>query len=104
MSRGDASSILQILFDYLLMFGDVITTGLFAALSTFQVVCGIDDLAARAGIVSSNFPEPSFIPNRLDSFKIGPKFDPMRHRRLKPFKFITGIRFTLAAKFDAPFC
>jgi hypothetical protein len=86
------------------MFGYVITAGLFAALSTFQVVCGIDDLTAWAGIVSSNFLEPLFIPNRVDSLKIGPKLDTMRHCRLKPFQLITGILFTLAAKFDAPFC
>jgi hypothetical protein len=83
--RGYALSILQILFDYLLMFGYVITAGLFAALSTFQVVCGIDDLAPWAGKVSSNFLEPLFISNRFDSFKIDPKLDPMRHCRLKLF-------------------
>jgi hypothetical protein len=96
-----ASSILQILFDYLLVFGYVIATGIFAALSTFQVVGGIDGLAPWAGIVFSNFLEPFFITNRLDSFKIDPELDPMRHFRLESFQVIAGILFTFAAKVDA---
>jgi len=86
------------------MFGYVITAGLFAALSTFQVVCGIDGLASWTGIVSSNFLEPLLISNRFDPFQIDPKLDPMRHCRLKPFQLITRILFTFAAKVDAPFC
>jgi len=97
------SSILQVLLDYLLVFGYVIAARLFAALSTFQVVGGIDDLAPWAGIVSPNFLEPLFITNRLDSFKIDPKLDPMRHCRLKLFQVIAGILFTFAAKVDASF-
>jgi hypothetical protein len=85
------------------MMGYVITVGLFAALSTFQVVCGIDGLTSWTGIVSSNFLEPLFISNRFDSIEIGPQFDPMRHCRLKPSQFITRIIFTFAAKFDSPF-
>jgi hypothetical protein len=85
------------------MFGYVITAGLFAALSTFQIVGGIDDLAPWAGIISPNFLEPLFITNRLDSFKIDPKLDPMRHCRLKLFQVIAGILFTFAAKVDASF-
>ena len=79
------SPILQILLDYLLVFGYVIAARRFAALSTFQVVGGIEGLASWAGIVSSNFLEPLFIPNKLDSFKIDPELDPMRHCRLKLF-------------------
>jgi len=97
----DASPVLQILLDYALVFGYVITTRLFAALSTFQVVRGVDDLASWAGIVLPNFLEPLFIPNKLDSFKIDPKLDPMRHCILKLFQVIAGILFTLAAKIDA---
>ena len=63
-------SILQILLDYLLVFGHVIAARLFAALSTFQVVGGIDGLAPWAGMAFSNFLEPKFITNRLDSFKM----------------------------------
>ena len=86
------------------MIGYVITAGLFTAFSTFKVVCGIDGFASRASIVSSDFLEPKFIPDRLDAFKIDPEFDSMRHCRLKLFQVITGILFTFAAKVDAPFC
>jgi hypothetical protein len=65
------------------VFGYIIAARLFAALSTFQVVGGIDDLAPWAGIVFPTFLEPKFITNRLDSFKIDPKLDPMRHCKLK---------------------
>jgi|GEM_PF-2114704 len=85
------------------MFGYVIAAGLFAALSTFQVVGGIDDLAAWAGIVTPHFLEPLFITNRLDSFKIDPQLDAVRHCRLKLFQVIAGIFFTFAAKVDASF-
>jgi len=81
----------------------VIATGIFTALSTFQIIGGIDDLAPWAGIISSNFLEPLFITNRLDSFKIDPKPDPMRHCRLKSFQVIAGILFTFAAKVNASF-
>jgi len=84
--------------------GYVIAARLFAALSTSQVVGGIDDLAPWAGIVFPNFLEPLFIPNKLDSFKIDPKLDPMRHCILKLFQVIAGILFTFAAKVDASFC
>ena len=77
-----ASPILQILFDLLLVFGYVNAAWLFTALSTFQVVGGIDALASWAGIVFPNFLQPLFIANRFDSFKIDPKLDPMRHCRL----------------------
>ena len=97
-------SILQVLIDRLPMIGYVITAGLFAALSTFQVVGWIKGLASRTGVVFLNFLEPLFITNRLDSFKIDPEFDPMRLCRLKLFQVITGILFTFAAKVDAPFC
>jgi len=97
----DASPVLQILLDYALVFGYVITTRLFAALSTFQVVRGVDDLASWAGIVLPNFLEPLFIADRPDSFEIYPQLDPMRHCRLKLFQVIAGILFTLAAKIDA---
>jgi hypothetical protein len=98
-----ASPTLQILLDYLLVFGYIIAARLFAALSTFQVIGGIDDLATWAGIVSPNFLEPLFITNRLDSFKIDQQLDPMRHCRLKLFQVIAWILFTFAAKADASF-
>jgi hypothetical protein len=85
------------------MIGYVITAGLFAALSTFQVVCGIDGSASCTGIVFSNFLEPLFIADRLDSFKIGPDFYPMRHCSLEHLQVVAGILFTFAAKIDAPF-
>jgi len=99
---GAASSVLQIPFDCLLVFGYVIAAWLFTALSAFQVVGGIDGPALRAGIVSPDFIQPSLIANSLDSFKIGPQFDPMGLFRLKPFQVIAGIAFTFAAKGDAP--
>jgi hypothetical protein len=83
--------------------GYVIAAGLFPALSTFQVVSGIKSLALRTGIGFPNFLEPLFIANRLDSFKIDPKLDPMRHCRLKPFQVIAGILFTFAAKVNSSF-
>ena len=99
-----ASPALQILLDLLPVFCYEIATGLLTALSTFQVVGGIEGFASWAGIVFLNFLEPLFIPNRLDSFKIDPELDPMRHCRLKLFQVIAGILFTFAAKVDAPFC
>ena len=86
------------------MVGYVNTAGFFAALSTFQVIGGIEGLASWTNVVFLDFLEPLFIPNRLDSFKIDPEFDPMRHCRLKLFQVIAGILFTFAAKVDAPFC
>jgi hypothetical protein len=44
------------------------------------------------------------IANRVDSFKIGPELDPMRHGRLKPLQIIAGILFTFAAKVNAACC
>jgi hypothetical protein len=44
-----------------------------------------------------------FIPNRLDSSKVDPEFDPVRHCRLKLFQVIAGILLTFAAKADTPF-
>jgi hypothetical protein len=85
------------------MIGYVGTTGLFATLATFQVVGGIEGLASWAGVVSPDLFEPLLIPNRLDSFKIDPKFDPVRHCRLKLFEVTAGILSTFAAKVDAPF-
>jgi hypothetical protein len=67
-----ASSILQILFDHLLVFGYVTTARLFAAPSTFQVVGGIHDFTSWANVVFPDFLEPLSIANRLDSFKIDP--------------------------------
>jgi hypothetical protein len=86
------------------MIGYVITTWSFAAFSTFQVVGGIEGLASWTGVFFSNLLEPLFIPNRLDSFKIGPKLYPMRHPRLKQFQVIAGILFTFAAKVDTSLC
>jgi hypothetical protein len=86
------------------VFRYVTATGLLTALSTFQVVCRIEGLASRAGVVLPNFFEPLFIANRLDSFKIVPKLHPVRHCRLKQFQFIAGILFTFATKVDVPFC
>jgi hypothetical protein len=85
------------------MIGYVITAGLFATLSTFQVVSGIEGLASWTGILFFYFLEPLFIPNRLDSFKVDPEFDPVRHCRLKLFQLIAWIFFTFAAKVYAPF-
>jgi hypothetical protein len=82
----------------------ITATGLLTALSTFQIVGGIDGSASWTGIVFLNFLKPLFIPNRLDSFKIDPELDPMRHCGLKLFQVIAGILFTFAAKVDAPFC
>jgi hypothetical protein len=76
---------------------------LLTALSASQVVGGIDSLALWAGIISPNFFEPLSIPNRLDSLKVVPKLDPMRHCRLKLCKIIAGIVFTFAAKVDPAF-
>jgi hypothetical protein len=58
-----ASTILQILLDLLLVFGYISAARLLTALSTFQVVGGIEGLASWAGIVFPNFLEPLFIPN-----------------------------------------
>jgi hypothetical protein len=88
--------ILQVLFDRLPMIGHVITAGFFAAPATFQIVGGVDGSASWASIVFSNLLEPSFITNRLDSFKTGPELYPMRHFRLKQFQIIAGICFTFA--------
>jgi hypothetical protein len=85
------------------MIGYIVTAGLFAALSAFQVVGGIKGLASWAGVIFLNFLEPLFIPNRLDSSKVVPEFDPVRHCRLKLFQVITGILFTFDAKVDTPF-
>ena len=83
------------------MIGYVITAGLFAALSTFQVVSGIEGLASWTGVVFLDFLQPLFVPNVLDSFKIDPEFDPMRHCRLKLFQVIARILFTFAAKVNS---
>ena len=96
-------SILQVLIDRLPMIGYVITAGLFAALSTFKVVSGIDGLASWTGVVFLNFLEPLFIPKRLDPSEVDPEFDPMRHCRLKLFHVIAGILFTFTAKVDTSF-
>jgi hypothetical protein len=85
------------------VFGYVTAARLFAALSTFQVVGGIDDLASWTGIVLPNFLEPFSVADRLDSCKIDPQLDPVRHCRLKLSQVIAGILFTLAAKIDASF-
>ena len=76
-------TILQILLDLLPVFCYVTATGLLTAPSTFQVVCRIEGLASRAGVALDNFFEPLFVADRLDSFKIGPDLNPMRHCRLK---------------------
>jgi hypothetical protein len=81
--------------------GYIIATRFFAALSAFQVVGGINGMAPRAGIVPPDFLKPLLITGRPDSFKIVPKLNPMRHRRLKRFEVIAGIFFTCAAKIDA---
>jgi hypothetical protein len=81
----------------------VTATRLLTALSTFQVVGGIEGLASSAGIIFPDFFEPLLIPNRSDSFKVVPKLDPMRHCRLKLCQIIAGILFTFAAKVDPPF-
>jgi hypothetical protein len=62
------------------MLGYITATGLFSALSTFQIVGRIDGSATWTDVVFLDFPEPLFITNRFDSFQIGPKFDSMRHR------------------------
>jgi hypothetical protein len=82
----------------------ITATRLFTALSTLQVVGGIDCSASRTGIVLSDFLEPLFITYRFDSFQIAPKLDPVRHCRLKLFQVVAGILFTLAAKINASFC
>ena len=97
-----ALSILQVLFDHLPMIGDVITARLFTALSTFQVVGGVKGLASWTAVNLLNFLEPLFIPNRLDSSKVAPDFNSVRHCRLKLFQVIAGRLFTFAAKVDTP--
>jgi hypothetical protein len=86
------------------VFSYITATGLITTLPTFQVVGGIEGLTSWAGIIFPDFPEPLFIPNRLDSFKITPKLDPVRHSRLKLLQVITGILYTFTAKVDASFC
>jgi len=81
--------------------GNIIATRFFAALSAFQIVGGINCMAARAGIVPPDFLKPLLVTGRPDSFKIVPKLNPMRHRGLKRFEVIAGIFFTFAAKIDA---
>lgn len=98
-----ASPILQILLDFLLVFGYVTAAGLSATLPTFQVVGGIDSLASWAGMVLPNFLKPLFITNRLDSFEIDPQLNPMRHCGLKLLQVIAEVRFTLGAKVHASF-
>jgi hypothetical protein len=85
------------------MFCYITATRLLTALSASQVVGGIEGLASRAGIISPDFLEPLLISNKLDSFKVVPKLDPMGHCRLKLCQIIAGILFTFAAKVDAPF-
>ena len=53
--RCYALSILQVLFNRLPMIGYVIAAGLFAALSTFKVVGGIEGLASWTGVVLLDF-------------------------------------------------
>lgn len=98
-----AVSVLQILFDCLFMFGDIATARLLPALSTFWVIGGVDALAPLAAIVFSDFFEPLSMPDRLDSFKIRPKFYSMRHCRLKLVQFVTRVLFTFATEVDASF-
>jgi hypothetical protein len=86
------------------VFGYITATGLFSALSTLQVVGGIDCSAAWTGIVLPDFLEPLFITYRFDSLEIDPKLDPVRHCRLKLFQVVAGKLFTFAAKIDASFC
>jgi hypothetical protein len=74
-----ASPGLKIFLDLLFVFSYVIAARLLTALSAFQIIGGIDGLASRAGIISPDFIEPLFIPNRLDSLKIVPKLDPVNH-------------------------
>jgi len=81
----------------------ITATRLLTALSAFQVIGGIEALASRAGIMSPNFIEPLLIPNRLDSFKIVPKLNPVRHCRLKLCQISARILFTFAAEVDPPF-
>lgn len=83
------------------MFGDIIATGFSAALPAFQVIGGIDRLTPWTGIVFSDFPEPLLITDGFYPFKIIPKFDPVRHCRLKLFQVIAGIFPAFAAKVDA---
>lgn len=83
------------------MFGDIIATGLCTALPAFQVIGGIDGLTLRTGIVFSDFLEPLLITGGFDSLKIIPKFDPVRHCRLKLLQVITGIFSAFTAKVDA---
>jgi hypothetical protein len=81
----------------------IIATRLFTTLPTFQVVGGIDDSTLWTSVVFPDFLEPLFIADRLDSFQIVPKLDPVRHCGLKLFQDVAGILFTFAAKINASF-
>ena len=78
-----ASPISHMVLDRLSVFFHITATRILAALSTFQIVGGVKGPACGARIMSLDFLEPLLIPNRLDSFQVVPKLDPMRHRRLK---------------------
>jgi hypothetical protein len=79
------------LFDLLFVFGYIVAARLFAALSTFQVIGGIDALALRTGIVSRNILKPVLIAHSPDPLQVIPKLDPMRSFRLKLFKISAGV-------------
>jgi hypothetical protein len=63
-----ALQILEKLLYLVLVFGYVITAWLFATLSTFRVVSGIDGPALRAGIVFPDVFKPMFIACGLNLF------------------------------------
>jgi len=91
------------MLDGLLMFGNVITTRFFAALSTFQVVRGINGLALWTGIVFPDILKPMLIAHGPDLLQVIPKLNPMRPFRLKLFKISAGIILTFNAKIDSSF-
>jgi len=101
--RCPVLSVFHVLFDRLSMCGYVIAAGRFTAPSTLQVVGGIQGPAPRTGVVFPHFREPLFVPDRPDSFKVDPQFDPVRHCSLEPFQVIAGIVFAFTAKVDTPF-
>lgn len=86
------------------MISDVLAAWFSAALSAFQVIGGIQGSALWTGIVLLHFPEPLFITNMPDSFKISPDFYPVGHCRLKLLQVIAGIFFAFTAKVNSSLC
>ena len=57
-------------------------------------------MASRAGVLSSDFLEPLFPSNGLDSLKVVPKLDAVRHRGLKLFQIYERINLAASPGYD----